>query len=144
MPGGMEQRLSLVTLGVRDLAASAAFYERLGWRRARAGGGQIVFFQLGGIALGLFPHDALADDAGVDPATSGFRGVTLSHNTRSREGVDFVLEHASAAGARIVKPAHDAPWGGYFGYFADPDGHLWEVAWNPHFPIDADGNVSVP
>lgn len=140
----MEQRLSLVTLGVGDLAASASFYERLGWRRSRAGGGDIVFFHLGGIALGLFPVAALAADAGVPAAGSGFRGFTLSHNARTRAEVDSLLAEAIAAGARPVRAAHDTDWGGYMGYFADPDGHLWEIAWNPFFPLDDAGAVTLP
>lgn len=140
----MEQRLSLVTLGVRDLAVSAAFYERLGWHRAKSSGGDTVFFQLGGIALSLFPRDELAADAEVDASGSGFRGFTLSHNTRNRAEVDTLLAEAVAAGGCLVRAAHAADWGGYIGYFADPDGFLWEVAWNPHFPIDDAGAVTVP
>lgn len=140
----MEQRISLVTLGVADLGESAAFYERLGWRRSSAGNEEIVFFDAGGIVLALFARAALADDAGVSPDGGGFAGVAVAHNVRVREEVDTVLAEAVAAGASLVKPATAVHWGGYSGYFADPDGHLWEVAWNPFFPLDVDGLVRLP
>lgn len=142
----MEQRLSLVTLGVADLARARAFYaDGLGWTPTDVGSEEIVFFQLAGIAFGLYGRDDLAADAGLDDASgSGFGGIALAHNTRTREEVDTVLALAERAGATIVKPAEDAFWGGYSGYFADPDGHLWEIAWNPGFAIDADGHVHLP
>lgn len=143
----MEQRLTLVTLGVADLARSTAFYEALGWQRSVRAAEGVAFFQLGGIALGLYPAADLAADAGIAPPEAGAPptgGVTLAHNTRSREAVDAVLAEAAAAGGRLVKPAVEAVWGGYSGYFADPDGHLWEVAWNPGFPLDSAGNVTLP
>ncbi len=144
----MEQRLTLVTLGVSDLARATAFYEALGWVRSVRAVEGAAFFQLGGIALGLYPRAALAADAGLDAADAaapgGFSGVTLAHNARTKEAVDTLLDEAVAAGGRLAKPAEDVFWGGYSGYFADPDGHLWEVAWNPGFPLDADGNVSLP
>ena len=140
----MEQRLSLVSLGVRDLAASRAFYERLGWTpSAAASNDQIVFFQLGGIVLGLYSRSALAEDANL-PVGEGFGGVALAHNTREKEEVDTLLAEAERAGARILKPAQEVFWGGYSGYFADPDGFPWEVAWNPHFPIREDGTIQLP
>ena len=142
----LEQRLSLVTLGVTDLEASLRFYrDGLGWTPASTGGGDVAFFQLNGIILGLYARTALAADAGVDALESG--GLTrtaLAHNVRERDDVDRVLQAARDAGARINKPAEDAFWGGRSGYFADPDGFLWEVAWNPGFPIAPDGSVTIP
>lgn len=137
----MEQRLSVVTLGVADLERSRRFYEDgLGWKRANTSKA-IVFFQLNGAVLALFPREHLAEDAQVSSEGSGFRAITLAHCARSREEVDEVLAEAEKAGARIVKPAQMVFWGGYSGYFADPDDHLWEVAWNPHWTLDAQGNV---
>ncbi len=133
----MEQRISMIGLGVRDLAAARAFYlDGLGWRPAEGSNENITFIDAGGVTLSLYPRDLLAEDAQVDPSGEGFRGVSLAHNTRSREEVDAVLATAVAAGARLVKPAEDVFWGGYSGYFADPDGHLWEVAWNPFWSFD--------
>ena len=140
----MEQRLSIVTLGVADLARSREFYERLGWGRSMRNTGGIAFFQMGGMALALYPRDELAKDAKVPPAGEGFRGFTLAYNTRSHDEVARVLAEAASAGAKIVKPAEEAFWGGYSGYFADPDGFLWEVAWNPHFAIADDGSTRLP
>ena len=140
----MEQRVSLITLGVEDLTRSRVFYERLGWRRAMAKAQGIVFFQVGGMGLALYPRDELAKDAHVPSDGQGFCGITLAYNARHREGVDSVLAEAEAAGARIVKPAQEAFWGGYSGYFSDPDGFLWEVAWNPSFPIAEDGSIRIP
>ena len=142
----MEQRLSLITLGVRDLARSRAFYaDGMGWTPSELSNENIVFFQCLGVVFGLYGRDALAEDAALDNAEgSGFRGVTLAYNTRSKDEVDAVLAHAETIGAKIAKPAEDAFWGGYSGYFADPDGHLWEVAWNPGFAIDEAGNVTLP
>ena len=142
----MEQRLSLVSLGVADVAASTAFYERLGWQRhAGASNEQITFFQLGGIILGLYGAEPLSADAGVPfEGPPAFRGVTLAYNGRTKEEVDEVLKLAVESGGKLIKAAEEVFWGGYSGYFADPDGHFWEVAWNPFFPIDADGAISLP
>ncbi|MEX2454670.1 MAG: VOC family protein [Rhodospirillaceae bacterium] len=140
----MEQRLSLVTLGVRDMTRSRAFYEALGWTASPASEDGVTFFQCGGLIVGLFGFGDLAEDAGVPPATAGGTGISLAHNARSRDGVDTILAEAEAAGATIVKPAKDTVWGGYSGCFRDPDGHLWEVAWNPFFPIAGDGTVRLP
>ncbi|XSG82020.1 MAG: VOC family protein [Methyloligella sp. ZOD6] len=140
----MEQRITLITLGVGDLQKSAAFFERLGWRRSVKEVEGVAFYQCGSIALGLYPRDALADDAQVDRAGNGFEGITIAHNTRSKAEVDAVLAEAEAAGATIVKPAEETFWGGYHGYFRDLDGHLWEVAWNPGFPLDEAGAVTLP
>lgn len=140
----MEPRVSLITLGVEDLARSRAFYEQLGFRASSIGGGQVVFLQAGPMALCLWKRAELAADAGVADAPVAYRGIALAHNVRTKEAVDATLEEAARAGAVVTKPAHDADWGGRSGYFADPDGHLWEVAWNPHFPLAADGALSIP
>jgi uncharacterized protein len=140
----MERRVNYLTLGVADLARSRAFYEKLGFHASSASQGDIVFFQLGNIALSIFPREELAKDVGVPEEGGGFRGVTIAYNTRSKEEVSAILAEAEAAGARIVKPAQDVFWGGHSGYFADPDGHLWEVAHNPFAPMDADGVIKLP
>ena len=140
----MEQRVSLITLGVKDLSQSQQFYERLGWRRSMAKTEGIVFFQTGGMALALYPRRELAKDANVSSEGGGFSGMTLAYNTRHREEVDSVLAQAQRAGAQLVKPAQEAFWGGYSGYFSDLDGFLWEVAWNPSFQIAEDGSVRIP
>jgi catechol 2,3-dioxygenase-like lactoylglutathione lyase family enzyme len=140
----MEPRVSLITLGVADLKRARAFYEQLGFRASSVGGEDVVFFQLGGLALSLFPRESLACDAMVPAEGSGFRGITLAHNVRSREEVSQVIAEAVAAGGRLVKASEEAFWGGQSGYFADPDGHLWEVAWNPSFPLGPDGALSLP
>lgn len=142
---GFEPRISLITLGVQDLAGARRFYEAgLGWQASPASQGDIVFYQLGGLALALFARAALAEDAGVAPEGLGFRGITLAHNVRGPEEVDALLAVAAAAGAKIVRPAEAAFWGGRTGYFEDPDGHLWEVAWNPHFRLGQHGELKLP
>jgi catechol 2,3-dioxygenase-like lactoylglutathione lyase family enzyme len=138
----MEQRLSMVTLGVADLDRARRFYQALGWRR-HGDQAEVVFFQAGGMVLGLWSRESLAEDARVPAGGPGFGGIALAYNTRAREDVDAVLAKAEAAGATITKPAEEAFWGGYTGYFADPDGHLWEVAWNPHWTIEKDGSVKL-
>jgi predicted lactoylglutathione lyase len=140
----MEQRVSLITLGVTDLARSREFYERLGWRRSMARAEGVVFFQAGGMALALYSRNELARDAKISPEGYGFSGMALAYNTRSREEVDSVLAEAQAAGAKLLKPAEEAFWGGYSGYFADLDGFLWEVAWNPWFAMTEDGSIRIP
>ncbi len=140
----MEQRVSLITLGVADLKRSREFYERLGWRRSMAKTEGVVFFQAGGMALALFPRLELANDANIAPDGRGFKGISLAYNARSRAAVDSVLEEVAAAGGTILKPAQEAFWGGYSGYFSDPDGFLWEVAWNPSFPLAEDGSIRIP
>lgn len=140
----MEQRISVVTLGVKDLERSREFYEALGWRRSLRDVQGIVWFQTGGIALALYPRVNLAVDAGVPPEGQGFAGITLAWNGRSREEVDAALRSAEAAGAKIVKRAEEAFWGGYSGYFADPDGFVWEVAFNPAFGVMEDGSLKLP
>jgi catechol 2,3-dioxygenase-like lactoylglutathione lyase family enzyme len=136
----MEQRLSVVTLGVADLDRSRRFYETLGWKRGNRHD-EVVFFQLNGMVLSLWSRASLAADARLAADGSGFGGIVLAYNARSREEVDAVLAEAERAGGRILKPAGDAFWGGYYGHFADPDGHPWEVAWNPEWELTADGSV---
>ncbi|MBX9745607.1 MAG: VOC family protein, partial [Hyphomonadaceae bacterium] len=130
----MEPRVSLITLGVADLGRSRAFYEKLGFKASSMGSDEVVFFQIGPIALSLFPRESLACDAKVSAEGGGFRGITLAHNVREQDEVAAVIAEAVAAGATLVKASEEAPWGGQSGYFADPDGHLWEVAWNPFAP----------
>ena len=137
----MDQRVSFITLGVEDLARSKEFYEGLGWKASQASRESIVFFDLNGVVLGLFGRNALAEDAGVHDGAPGFSAVTLACNQRSEAEVDAVMKEAEAAGATILTQAEKVFWGGYRGYFADPDGHLWEVAFNPFAPIDAEGRV---
>ena len=125
----------MITLGVSDLDRAIRFYETgLGLPR-KAMDAEVAFFPLDGTWLALYSRAALAEDAAVPAAGSGFEGFALAHNVSSREEVERLLEQAVGAGARLVKPAQDALWGGYTGYFADPDGHLWEIAWNPHLAI---------
>lgn len=142
---GMEPRISLITLGVADLGRAQAFYEALGWKRSRASvAGEVAFYQGLGLGLALFPRTSLACDAGVSAEGGGFSGIALAHNVRTREAVAQVLAEAEAAGGRVVKPSTAAPWGGQSGYFTDPDGHLWEIAWNPGFPLGPDGALTLP
>ena len=140
----MEQRLSILTLGVADLGRSRAFYERLGWARSAASNEAILFFQAGSMALALYPRADLARDANIASEGQGFAGVAIAYNARSRDEVDAVLAEAAAAGTKILKPAQEAFWGGYSGYFSDPDNFAWEVAWNPSFPIAEDGSIHLP
>jgi len=139
----MKPRISMITLGVRDLAASIRFYEHaLGFPRMESPP-EVAFFTLQGTWLGLYSRESLAEDAMVSPEGHGFEGFTLSHNVTSEKEADAVMAQARAAGAVIVKPAQQVFWGGYAGYFKDPDGHLWEVAYNPHFwvgPRDEDAH----
>lgn len=141
----MRPKLSIVTLGVTDLERSLRFYrDGLGWKLSSASQESIAFFPLGGIVLALYPREKLAEDATVDVAGHGFSGITLAHNTKSKDEVDEVLRTVAEVGGAIVKPAQEVFWGGYSGYFADPDGHLWEVAWNPFFEFDASDNLVLP
>lgn len=140
----MEQRISILTLGVADLERSRKFYERLGWRRSMRDAEGVIFFQAGGMALALYPRSELAKDANIPAAGEGFAGFALAYNARSRDEVNAVLAEAEAAGAKLLKPAQEAFWGGYSGYFADPDDFPWEVAWNPSFPIAEDGSIRLP
>jgi uncharacterized protein len=139
----VEQRLSLVTLGVADVDRARVFYEQLGWQGQEVE--QTVFFQAGGLAVVLWAREKLADDAGValDPPVA-FGGIALAQNVRSRDEVDAILAAAKAAGAGITRPAEETSYGGYAGYFADPDGHLWEVAHNPGFSLGPEGALTLP
>jgi len=139
---GMEQRVSLITLGVDDLDRARRFYEQgLGWVPSDAPDG-VVFYQLPGIALALFGREDLAQDA-RHPIDGRFSGITIAINQRTEADVDAVLDQAAAAGATILKPAEKVFWGGYSGYFADPDGHVWEVALNPAWTINDDGTMTI-
>jgi predicted lactoylglutathione lyase len=139
----MEQRVSLITLGVADLARARAFYEALGWRTRAEPGDDVAFFQAGGVVVALWSRESLAEDSGVSDS-GGWGGVTLAHNVRSPEDVDSVIAEAEAAGATIPRHGAETFWGGYSGVFVDPDGHPWEVAHNPHWEIAADGSVRLP
>jgi predicted lactoylglutathione lyase len=140
---GMEQRISLVTLGVSDISRSFDFYKRLGWHGQEVE--ETVFFQTGGIGVVLWHQDKLADDAGVEQVSgSAFRGVAIAHNVRTKDEVDLVIATAVAAGASITRPPADTFYGGYAAYFADPDGHVWEIAYNPGFLIGGDGALTIP
>jgi catechol 2,3-dioxygenase-like lactoylglutathione lyase family enzyme len=139
----VEQRISLITLGVADVARSRGFYERLGWRGQEVE--ETVFFQAGGMAVVLWHQDKLAEDAGIAPRQgNGFRGISLAQNVRSRADVDAVVAAAERAGARVTRRPAETFYGGYAGYFTDPDGHAWEIAHNPGFPLAEDGSITVP
>ena len=136
----MEQRLSLVTLGVADIGRARAFYEALGWSTGAAPDDDVVFFQSVGMIVALWGRDQLAEDSGVSDS-GGWGGVTLAHNVRTPAEVDAVIAEAEAAGATIARPGAETFWGGYSGVFIDPDGHPWEVAHNPHWSLDAEGSI---
>ena len=136
----MEQRISLITLGVADVRRARTFYERLGWHGQEIE--ETVFFQAGGLALVLWGRDKLAADSGVEDAAPGAAALAL--NLRSRTEVDAALAEAAAAGAEITQPARETFYGGYAGHFRDPDGHVWEIAWNPGFTLNPDGSLTLP
>ena len=139
----MEQRISLITLGVADVRRARAFYEQLGWQGQEVE--ETVFFQAGGAAVVLWGRDKLAEDAGADDeAPESFGGIALAHNVRSRAEVDRVMAEAANAGAKITQVASETFYGGYAGYFTDPDGHVWEIAYNPGFTLEPDGSVVIP
>jgi predicted lactoylglutathione lyase len=138
----MEQRVSIVTLGVKDIGRSRRFYQQLGWRGQELE--ETVFFQAGGQAVVLWGREKLAADSGVIDDGSTFGGVALAHNVRSRGEVDEVVDRAASAGATITRRPSDTFYGGYAGCFRDPDGHVWEIAFNPGFPLDEHGNLAVP
>ena len=139
----MEQRVSLITLGVEDLARSKAFYEALGWSGQEVE--ETVFFQAGGSAVVLWGREKLAGDAGVESRPAGsFGGLALAQNVRSPGEVDEIIAAAQRAGGRVTRPAQPTSYGGYAGYFADPDGHLWEIAHNPGFTLTDDGGLVLP
>lgn len=137
----MQQQIHFITLGVADLARSRAFYKALGWQESSASQEAIAFYQAGSLAFALFQREALAEDANVPPAGSGFAGFTLAHNVESEAAVLALLDEAVAAGARLVRPADKVFWGGFRGYFADPDGFLWEACYNPFVTLEADGSL---
>lgn len=138
----MDQRLTLITLGVSNLKTSLDFYEKkFGWQRTAASNDDIVFFQLNGVMLALFSRESLAEDAHVAAEGNGFRGFTLAYNTRSEAEVDEVVNHLRAHGVPVVKEPQKVFWGGYSSYVSDPDGHLWEIAYNPYLPMDEKGNI---
>jgi predicted lactoylglutathione lyase len=138
----MEQRVSLITLGVSDLGRARAFYEAMGWTSAAAPADDVVFFQAGGMVVALWSREQLAEDSVVQDG-GGWGGITLAHNTRSPAEVDHILDEARAAGGTVLREGADTFWGGYSGVFADPDGHPWEVAHNPHWTIRDDGSVAL-
>jgi catechol 2,3-dioxygenase-like lactoylglutathione lyase family enzyme len=138
----MEQRLTVVTLGVSDLARARAFYEALGWTTGAEPDDDVVFFQSGGMVVALWGRSQLAEDSGVTEG-EGWGGITLAHNVRSPADVDAVLAEAERAGATITRPGGETFWGGYSGVFLDPDGYPWEVAHNPHWTLEEDGSVKL-
>jgi catechol 2,3-dioxygenase-like lactoylglutathione lyase family enzyme len=141
----VEPRISLITLGVRDLPRAVAFYrDGLGWPMSSVSGEEVAFFRTSGAVFALWLRNRLVEDAGLEADGSGFGGIALAYNARSMEEVDAVLEQAVAAGATMTKRATSTEWGGYNGYFTDPDGYLWEVAWNPGFPLGPDGALQIP
>jgi hypothetical protein len=139
----MRQRLSLITLGVRDLARARSFYEGLGWKTGADPADDVVFFQSGDMVLALWDRARLAEDSCVEDA-HGWGGVTLAHNVGSREEVDAVTEQARSAGATIGREPDETFWGGYSSVFVDPEGHPWEVAYNPRWTLTADGGIRLP
>jgi predicted lactoylglutathione lyase len=138
----VEQRVTVITLGVADLSRARAFYEALGWTTRAAPDDDVVFFQAGGMVISLWDQDSLAEDSGT-AIGQGFGRITLAHNVASPPAVDAVLEEAAVAGARITRAGGATFWGGYSGVFADPDGHHWEVAHNPHWTLAPDGTVAL-
>ena len=141
----VKQRITVVTLGVADLARARDFYIKgLGWKASSSSNEHITFIDLGGLVLALFARKALAEDANVNPGGSGFGGITLAQNVSTKAEVDSALASAIKAGATLLRPAQDVFWGGYSGYFADPDGYPWEIAHNPHWQLDDTGNVLLP
>ena len=138
----MEQRLSVITLGVADLARARAFYEALGWTTGAGPDDDVVFFQAGGMVVALWGRSQLAEDSGVTEG-EGWGGITLAHNVRSPSEVDSLMSEAAGAGATITRRAGDTFWGGYSGVFLDPDGYPWEIAHNPHWTIAEDGSVTL-
>ena len=139
----MDQRVSLITLGVENLERAKQFYENvLGWTAAESPP-EVVFFDLNGVVLSLFEHGNLAKDMGVAPDMAAYRGFALAHNVKSKEDVDAIFAHLKRHGVTIEKEPQKAFWGGYSGYFSDPDGHKWEIAYNPFWAILEDGRISM-
>ena len=140
----LDPHVSMIGIGTADLERSVAFYEALGWRRSSASTPRMIFLRLRNLCVGLHPRDMLAADAGLSAAGEGFRAVTFAHNVRSDAAVDAAFAVAEAAGGQIVKRPERKAWGGYSGYFADPDGNLWEVAHNPYVELNDDGTMDLP
>ena len=138
------QRVTLITLGVADLDRAKAFYAALGWEVTREMEGEVAFYQINGMALGLFGRDALAKDQGRPDAPLGTGAMTLAQNFATEAEVDAAFATATKAGATVLKAPEKVFWGGYSGYYADPDGHVWEVAHNPFWPLNADGSLTLP
>ena len=140
----MKQHLHLVTLGVRDFKASKKFYmEILGWKPSSSSNDDVTFFQAGGVVLSIYQREKLAEDALVDPKGTGFAGFTLAHNAQSESEVDEIIRDLRSKGVKIIKEPQKVFWGGYSSYFADPDDNCWEVAYNPFFPFDENGNLKL-
>ncbi|HKJ62664.1 MAG TPA: VOC family protein [Hyphomicrobiales bacterium] len=137
-------RISMITLGVKDVAASTAFYEALGLAKSGASQEAVTFFEAGPCVLGLFGREALAEDGNAGELWSGNGGFSVAYNVPSKEAVEKMIAKADEIGATILKTPQDVFWGGYHGYFADPDGHIWEIAYNPFFPVSEDGAVTLP
>jgi uncharacterized protein len=140
----MEQRISVITLGVDDVARARSFYEAMGWTVGAVPQPGIAFFQAGSLVFGVWGRHELAEDSEVHEDNGGWGGITLAHNVGSTDEVDAVLAQAAAAGGTVLRPGKRTFWGGYNGVFADPDGHRWEIAHNPYWPLAADGSVSLP
>jgi catechol 2,3-dioxygenase-like lactoylglutathione lyase family enzyme len=140
----MNQHLHLVTLGVRDFEASRKFYtDILGWKPSSSSGEDVAFFQAGGVVLSIYPREKLAEDAMVSVEGSGFSGVTIAYNASTEAEVDEIIRDLKARGVKILKEPQKVFWGGYSSYFSDPDGYGWEVAYNPFFPFDENGNLKL-
>jgi hypothetical protein len=140
----MDQYMHLITLGVHDFERSLKFYSHtLGWKPARASSDDVAFFQAGGVVFAIYPREKLAEDAFTSPNGTGFSGMTLAYNARSETEVDEIIRELKAKGVQINKEPQKVFWGGYSSYFADPDGFLWEVAFNPYFPFDKNGNLKL-
>lgn len=139
----MDQKITVITFGVKNIKRSREFYEKLGWKASLMSNDDFVAFQTNGIVFCLYPEHLLAEDAKVDSKKSGFSGVTLAHNVSNKTDVQKILNEAERAGGKITKHAQDVFWGGHSGYFTDPDGHLWEIAWNPHWIFDSNGMVQL-
>ena len=141
----MRQKFTLITLGVKSIKNALDFYETgLGWKKSKTSTDDMILFPLGGIVLGLYPRDLLAEDATVSSKGTGFSGIAIAYNAKSEKEVNEVLDQVKKLGAKIIKPAQKVFWGGYSGYFKDPDGHLFEVAYNPFWKLDKDGNIKLP
>ncbi len=140
----MDPRINIITLGVEDIKKSKKFYEDMGFKASSISNEHLVAFQAANIVFCLYPMKLLAEDATLKLGSNGFRGFTLAYNVAKKEEVKEILDQAKKVGAKIIKPAQDVFWGGHSGYFADPDGNLWEVAWNPHWPLGKDGLIKLP